>query len=147
MDSFNHALCTTCQGACCKNMPGATSPEDWGAPDVDVMQMHIGKALQSGEFVLAALPERPHEPYLMPLRTTTGCIFLRKDGCRLPDTKRPEGCRALIPSEDFPSSCHYPKGVSINHFIDRWRPYRNLLDAASEPPRIRKRRSIWSFVR
>lgn len=44
---LNADLCRSCGGACCKQVPGSTSPEDWGAPDEAAMVTRLGAALAS----------------------------------------------------------------------------------------------------
>lgn len=125
--TVNRALCAKCGGACCKKMPGATSPEDWGAPNRTVFKHRLQSGLSSGRWIIATLHEDPTILYVMPLLTGKGCIFLGPEGCAMSYYDRPEGCRLLIPSENFPD-CQYPKSiVGVRHFAEKWRQYQREL--------------------
>lgn len=46
------AQCAPCDGACCKVCPGSTSPDDWGAPDLAVMEVRLRDAPASGRWAV-----------------------------------------------------------------------------------------------
>jgi hypothetical protein len=48
LNNENPAICAPCGGQCCKHMPGAASPEDFGAPDREAMRDRLRTAFDSG---------------------------------------------------------------------------------------------------
>jgi len=64
-----------------------------------------------------------------PQSHATGCIFLLEDGCRLPESRRPGQCLALVPSLDTlidgEIRCHLqPQGSTLNA-LGNWRRFWN----------------------
>src|SRR5262245_49881544 len=136
LNRYNHELCARCQGHCCKSNPGATSPEDWGAPNVTEMIRRIADGLDSGRWVVMTAPKILTK-IIMPLKTDTGCAFLHADGCEMSDEERPEGCRTLSPNKRFPDACEYPTGVTadgkrtgVEYFGWRWVPHQYAINEA-----------------
>lgn len=134
MDSFNRKLCRACQGACCKTMPGASTPADWGAPHIRTMRRALIKAFKTGKWRLAMFAkELPGVLYIQPATTNTGCVFLSEQGCSLSDKARPQACRELIPASDFPLGCHAPVSRGENpmnaavYYAALWKPYQDLI--------------------
>jgi Fe-S-cluster containining protein len=57
--------CSRCGGICCKQAPGITSPDEWGAPDAAVMTARMRDALATGRWTIdrwEAEPWRDEEP-------------------------------------------------------------------------------------
>lgn len=54
------ADCAPC-GKCCTSVPGTTSPEDWGAPDLDAMRARLSVAFASGRWTLDLWYGEPHD--------------------------------------------------------------------------------------
>ncbi len=46
------AQCAPCGGKCCETCPGSTSPEDWGAPDLAVMEVRLRAAFATGRWAV-----------------------------------------------------------------------------------------------
>jgi hypothetical protein len=141
----NHATCSQCGGSCCKNYPAGSTPEDWGAPNVDVMRSRLRTALDSGRYTLDCwegdLPEFDHEPQYgqvyyvrpsikgnegKPLHRSYGgeCTFLTPKGCEHSFTDRPALCRLLIPDpkadpESRKFDCQYPWNLGDDKTSDK----------------------------
>lgn len=48
----NAGICSACGGNCCKSFPGSAWPEQFGAPDRQVMKERITTALSSGKWAV-----------------------------------------------------------------------------------------------
>jgi Fe-S-cluster containining protein len=150
------ARCSDCGGKCCKSYPGIAVPEDFGAPDRDLMQTKLRAALSSGrwaidwwegdprpdcdalyqaEFVRPA--NKGHEGDLFHPSWGGPCTFLRKDGCELAHDDRPRNCRGVVPRH--PESCteKHEDGtlVSKEDFVIAWIPYIGLLLSVADEVR------------
>lgn len=111
----NKALCSACQGRCCKSLPGCFLPEDFmEGGKVDWQAIENG--LQKGKFSIDYWEER-EGPSLYFLRPATKshmernthptrwvdaswggeCVFLTETGCSLSPQARPAGCLDLVP--------------------------------------------------
>jgi len=112
----SHSICKKCGGYCCKKCPGDFVPSDFGN-DRETVYNNIIDGLRKG--VLAFLTrlirrdsgclDTSHEvivirPATKPNRKNVygygECIFLGKNGCELPFSRRPTVCKYLIPVED-----------------------------------------------
>lgn len=137
------ATCSACGGKCCKNSPGITSPEDWGAPDESVMRANLAAAFQTGLYCIdwwEGHPEtgdystsgyyvRPaqkgHERQLRHAGWGGECTFLGPRGCERSFLDRPYECRAMVPRQDY--NCG--DGDSKRTMAIRWLPYHHILEA------------------
>lgn len=119
LETENPEMCARCGGKCCAYYPGITSPEQWGAPDKEVMRRRIAAALDSGRYVLddwVGNPKVEHEldlsvvaVYMVRPAVKDGkrrllnngpCTFLGNSGCDLSYTDRPRQCSNLVPGAD-----------------------------------------------
>jgi len=142
----NAAMCATCGGACCKQMPGGTHPNDWGAPDMDEMQRRISAALDSERYAIdwwEGDPRGLEEGYIgyvsqgFYIRPATKgkegrvydaswggeCTFLTATGCALAHDARPLECRTLEPK--YPLRCEQHHGKHATAIA--WIEYHDLL--------------------
>lgn len=145
-------ICGPCGGECCRYYPGIASPEDFGAPDVDVMRSRLNEALTSGrwavdwwegdprpydergddgaddyrsssEFIRPAM--KGHEGQLSHAGWSGPCTFFTEGkGCALEHDARPRNCRGLIPMVG--ASCA-EKDVSKVDYVRAWEPYLDLI--------------------
>lgn len=133
-------LCGPCGGACCKSMPGSAMPEDFGAPNRDVMRERISAALASGRWAIDWYEGDPTDgdadsaDYMRPAtkgkegRKRDGswggaCTFHGPMGCALAFEARPWECRMLEPSAG--KTCALSTGKS--HVAIAWMPYADIL--------------------
>ena len=137
-------ICGPCGGRCCKGMPGAALPEDFGLPSTD----RLVEALRSQQWAVDWWEGDPRpgrdgcdRAYFLrpatkgatrwPLDPSWGgaCVFLGDGGCTLEHEARPAGCRALEPRWD---------GKCWSHAADKreaavaWLPYRREVLAVVE---------------
>lgn len=136
----NHAICSKCEGRCCKRAPGLWSPEDLGWPDVRALthnlESHVRKGLAVfaserdeavvGGEVLFLMPPWTKAPKSAP--NTLPCALLRAHGCTLTFARRPEACRRLIPKSSF--QCPPELGASGLYLMYRWLPLQEMLRQA-----------------
>lgn len=136
-------LCTKCGGACCKRLPGAAEPEDFGAPNKRVLVKNLRAALKTGNwcfdwwegdprpgkeklsrayFVRPAIVDYTGQRFHPAWEGT--CSLLTKTGCSLSYKERPIGCRGLkpVPSLDCKATYGDKRDVAI-----AWIPYLDLL--------------------
>lgn len=141
-------LCTKCGGACCKRLPGAAEPKDFGAPSKRALVKNLRAALETGHwcfdwwegdprpgkarsgeeklsrayFVRPAIVDHVGERFHPAWEGT--CSLLTKTGCPLPYKGRPVACRGLkpVPSLDCKASYGDKRDVAI-----AWIPYLDLL--------------------
>ena len=153
---LDEARCTSCGGACCKNMPGLTTPEDWGAPDHDVMIRRLEVAFATGDWAIDWWEGDPRKRARRPLSevlyvrpsTVEGkaegrlmdpswggqCALLTPTGCPLPREGRPTMCRTLEPLPEGLGRCE-------QHFLKKdvaatWIKYQTLLRALAQHARL-----------
>jgi len=111
-------MCVRCGGSCCRLQPGHCLPSEFGSAEA------VKEALDSGRYAVVLLLDsnisarvvRPH--YKKPDRRV-GCIFHQSNGCELPWTERPYGCRMLQPRERDGEHCK-PEGISIEEAARMW---------------------------
>jgi hypothetical protein len=139
MNYLNEKMCQLCGGKCCMNLPGATLPQDWGEPLIEVLV----KALSSGKWAIDWWEGDPtgggdeingyyirpaHRGHTEIFHASWGarpCVFLGVDGCELGVEERPTGCRMLEPAED-PSGC-IVHGASKQECAVTWMPYHDII--------------------
>lgn len=146
---YNRSICRACGGKCCKTMAGASSPEDFGAPNQKLLLRNLIKLFKSGDWTIdwwdgdpteSTVPKCEQGLFIRPqhkgnravLRDPSWggeCVFLTDKGCRLPAHKRPKGCRMLEPKQDKRCVVHdYTKQRSA---ID-WMPYHTIIEMAEQ---------------
>ena len=129
-ETENHAdtpMCRQCKGLCCQGQPGV-----WVDPE---------RFLRSFDLPLPATPAAlrnmlPRELVLRnidqvtipaPRQVETGCIFLKADGCQLPENRRPGQCLALVPTletlVDGEIRCRLQPAGSTLAAIRAWRNF------------------------
>lgn len=150
------AACGPCGGKCCKSMPGIATPEDFGAPDRDVMQSRLREALSSGRWAIDWWEGDPRpdshaldaayfvRPATWDKRGTLydpswggRCTFLGVKGCELEYDARPRNCRALIPRPGTSCVETDEDGGRVNkdRYAIAWIPYIGLLLSVAEEVR------------
>jgi hypothetical protein len=111
------AACKSCGGACCKQAPGLTSPEDWGAPNRDEMVRRIAVALRSTNYGIDWWDTDVELDKTLYIRPATAkgrasrkmrdpswggrCALHTDAGCSLSFDERPFECRALKPNPNY----------------------------------------------
>jgi hypothetical protein len=149
-------LCGPCRGKCCQSYPGATSPEDWGAPDVDVMRERLTDGLQSGRWSLdwwqsddendnpilwhkiyiprPAAAGREGQRYysndtvFFGIRIPQPCTFWASTGCSLGAAARPRECRMLEPVAPGGVSCK-SRGGPLSEIALTWAPWSEVVES------------------
>lgn len=135
--------CKECGGKCCARMPGTASPEDFGAPDRDVMAYRIADVMHSGRWALDCWDGYDGDGdlngdvyYLRPATVGSeghavdrswgdACTFLTDDGCAIYPS-RPYGCRDLVPGP--PCYVATEQGSKRGGAM-MWLPYQDILRA------------------
>ena len=137
----NKNICSKCGGKCCKLMPGACYPEDFGLPN-DHSKLNAtlscgkyaidwweGDARDDFEELLKTYFVRPatknKEGVLYDPSWGGPCIFLSDDGCTLDADERPLNCKKLEPKEN--EKCILHDGVSKQNAAIAWIPYQDKL--------------------
>lgn len=131
-------FCRSC-GKCCKSLPGAHTPDDFG---IDLLE-GVRAALASGRYSLDWWEGDVVQPAEMStvlfLRPATKgkegtlfdgswggeCTFLTAAGCSLPRDKMPAECKALRPTTIKDGDC--PSELGKEAVCLAWRPYQSLL--------------------
>ena len=111
-------MCVRCKGECCLRQSGHCLPSEFETAEA------VRAAVESGKYTIVLLLDshimarvvRPH--YKDPVRKM-GCIFHHTDGCELPLSARPYGCRMLRPRERDGGHCK-PEGISIEEAGRMW---------------------------
>ena len=116
-------LCGRCDGACCKSMPGASIPSDFGNDEPEIRDKLL-ELLHGGEWAIDwwegdARDEKydlDKTYFIRPATVGTArlmdpswggrCVFLGEQGCRIFDN-RPSGCRGLEPGESGSCEVRY----------------------------------------
>jgi hypothetical protein len=140
--------CARCGGKCCKFMPGATHPEQFGAPNKQVLVQNIFHALTTGQWTVdwwegdpapderymgkcmylrPAIVGREHELEHPAWGGEAECTFLGQEGCGLEPGHRPEECRSLRVGEG--GQCG-EKDFGKKESAIAWRPYQNEIHEA-----------------
>jgi hypothetical protein len=137
----NTEVCTTCGGDCCKSLPGACFPADFGLPG-DFTKLDA--AINSGRYcidwwegdprdgkneLVQAYYVRPATRYKVGVKYDGSyggkCNFLTEQGCELVTSKRPTNCQHVEPVKDGPCVLH---GDNSKHGAAiAWLPYHDKL--------------------
>jgi Fe-S-cluster containining protein len=143
-DSFVQPdLCGPCGGKCCRNMPGAAMPSDFGTTP-DEIRARLIERLRTGRWAIDWWEGDPRPDqdevsrgyFVRPATKDSlgelldpswggDCTFRGEGGCDIFD-ERPSGCRGLKPAQDS-------KGCEDVHSGKRdcaiaWVPYRLLIE-------------------
>jgi len=138
----NKELCEKCRGECCKTLPGACYPEDFGLPS-DFTKLDT--ALSSRRYAIDWWEGDPREgkdelPCGYFIRPATKdkigilhdpswggeCTFLTKTGCELLADNRPLNCKKLEPKKTKPCLIHNDSGK--RQAAIAWIPYHKKLE-------------------
>ena len=93
-------MCRQCRGLCCQGHPGV-----WVDPERFFKAFDLPKT-SSPETLHGLLPRelllRDIDGVAIPAPQTreNGCVFLEREGCRLPENRRADQCLALVPTLD-----------------------------------------------
>jgi Fe-S-cluster containining protein len=137
---LNIKLCKECGGACCKRLPGAAFPKDFGEKS---LLENLVKAFKRNKWAIDWWEGDPTGKnklekayYIRPkikgadnlFDPTFGgeCIFLNNKGCELPPEERPLSCKLLEPK---------PKGKNCIHHLGNekqkaaltWLPFTDMI--------------------
>ena len=134
----NKKICTECGGLCCKTMPGACMPSDFGLPgNFD----KLNQALESGKYCIDWWEGDPRENkeeyecgyFVRPAtKDKVGikhdpswggvCCLLNEFGCTLNIADRPFDCRNLEPKTGEGKNCINHGKPKVDAAIE-WLPY------------------------
>lgn len=129
INNLNKKACKTCEGACCKKLPGCLFPNDLNIVD----KQSILSLIKTGNYSIDYW-ETEEQLYFLRPATVEGkgilldpswggtCVFLGANGCTLSNDSRPYGCRILEPEEN---SCDAHDGGKHESAI-AWEPFRSL---------------------
>jgi len=130
--------CSSCQGGCCKSMPGCCTPEDVKRifPG-ETLKESVTKALETGQFSIDWYEDDQPLYFIRP-STLTGagkiydpswggqCVFLSETGCKLGDN-RPMNCKMLKPRTASNASCIINLKFNLKKVFGRlWRKHIDL---------------------
>ena len=132
------AACKTC-GQCCKSLPGAHVPDDFGLDLIESVRAKLASgryALDWWEGDVAESRELDSVLYLRPAtkrlegKVFDGswggeCTFLTPSGCSLARPDMPAECKALRPRSSRKGDC--PSTFGKQEVALAWRPYQSLL--------------------
>jgi hypothetical protein len=131
-------FCASC-GKCCKSLPGAHLPNDFG---IDLVE-GVRSALATGRYAIdwweGDVIDGGDLSSVMFIRPATKgkegtvfdpswggeCTFLTTSGCSLPREKMPSECKALRPMAHEHGEC--PSELDKKSVALAWRPYQSLL--------------------
>lgn len=140
-------VCGACGGNCCKSMPGAAMPSDFGS-SAEEIAANLSDAFATGKWAIDWWEGDPRDDggddldraYFIRPATTGGrglfdpswggrCVFLGDAGCEIFE-RRPSGCRGLEPS---PPDCKVQHSGKQDAAI-AWLPLHNeILESARRP--------------
>lgn len=147
-DYVRPAVCAPCGGRCCKTLPGAAMPEDFGADEATIRAVMVSR-LKTGEWSIDwwegdPRPDHYEEErgYFLRPATLGGrgdvfdpsnggqCVlFDEGKGCRTFET-RPTGCRGLEPGPAA-GKCS-PRYASKQDAAIAWLPYAAMIVEVGE---------------
>ena len=153
----DRSICAACGGYCCKRVPGAALPGDFG-DGKEMIEARVSTALATGYWAIDWWDGDPREGetemgrafFLRPSTKEDahrrifrglwpseggGCVFLRSNGCSLEHDQRPFTCRELVPVEGG-RGCYSsdemlkrPGGENSKRVCTlEWLPYQQLLE-------------------
>jgi len=134
-------VCAKCGGKCCKTMPGATKPSQWGSDNYEIKN-NIEQALNSGNYSVDFYEDSDpvyHKIYYirpsvvgsksMISNVPSGtCSFLTPKGCSLDHEHRPVECQNLEAVDPGGSSCQpSSEDFKLENIVRSWEPYQNII--------------------
>jgi len=135
---LNEEMCKKCQGRCCKFLPGAYFPEDFGITNSKEFLEIVHGLIKKGKYAIdwwEGYEDYKHGYFIRP--ATKGkegiifdpawgggepCVFLTDNGCSLKLEDRPTGCRMLEPKSEENGKCICHSG-SKKGAADAWWKY------------------------
>jgi len=146
MKTMNAAMCTLCGGQCCKRLPGAYSPTQFGFTGSNAFIVY--QLLRLPNLCIDWFGEGENKVfYLRPRKINEGtvaekkrfpgsCIFLNeKTGCQLSEKNRPLQCLKLVPNyfHETKLAVCLPEDNSktdVEGMRERWQPFQPWLKVA-----------------
>lgn len=138
----NRELCSMCNGACCKRMPGIVHPKQLKTIDKKSLFLLYQNGYQFDYYEYDD-DDNKKGYYLRPQTTKSigqlvdpswggTCIFFEDHlGCKLSFDQRPLQCQTLIPQkEDNEYKCHTDNSSPVKTKLDyakAWEPYETLI--------------------
>jgi len=147
--NLNTSMCAKCGGECCKEQPGITLPQQWGATAEEMLD-NLAAAFTAGRWAIdwwegdvdpdGDLDDvyfvRPHavgfdaDTLFHGAGHNRRCTFLSNTGCTLTAETRPDGCLALIPNK--PHTCELKNDDHAKKkYAWAWHPYQDVVLAAA----------------
>ena len=146
----NTPVCTSCGGACCKNMPGIAFPSDFGLPSIEGEQK-LKDAFLSGKWTMEVYVGNPFLFYTRIVRPAVKgyenilisgsridamkgvysvgvCSLLMENGCPLETNMRPHQCQFTEPQETRPCPYHGLSDIR-KEAASLWFPFQALLES------------------
>jgi len=142
---LNKNICKRCGGICCKKMPGACLPDDFGEPLLE----NLTQAFRSGFYAVDwwegdptgkdmfaygyfVRPKVKGENKIYSPSWGGECIFLKTTGCELKPEDRPANCRLLEPKEDENGElkCELHE-INKKLVAIAWIPFHNIIHEAT----------------
>jgi len=130
-ETVNASICGPCGGACCRQGPGTTAPQDFGSSPQEMLESMILRlssgmwiaeryfspfVIDDGESVTHVIADVSEILAIRPGTKRTGaCVFWQSGkGCTIFDT-RPTGCRTLVPvaSHVLDHACRQPHADGV----------------------------------
>lgn len=153
VDTFERpGVCGPCGGKCCKGMPAAAFPIDFGATS-EAMLQSLTEKLSTGRWAIDWWEGNPSDDsagdgieqayFVRPAVRGNGqlfdpswggpCTFHSSTGCEI-FSERPQGCRGLEPS-DPPGKCT-PRHSTKQDAAIAWLPFHSLILQAADAARV-----------
>lgn len=154
LNTESSAMCGSCGGKCCKNLPGSTHPDEWGDNPQQIRNA-IVEALLSGKWAVDCWDGDPRPGkswddddalscamYVRPRRKGAPvwdkawsdgrhpCILLTPTGCSLSHDARPSECRGLVPHPEGAMKCESSEEFDKRQNAIAWIPYQGIIDEA-----------------
>lgn len=134
----NRAVCSKCDGQCCKSMGCHISPSDLREISVDsiISLMEETNCIAIDWYEGSPIDEHDHNPYYYLRIKNVGssmidpswggtCSLLGDDGCPILFQYRPRGARRLEPGTNSKKDCK--DGYTKKQCAIDWMPYREIL--------------------
>ena len=137
--------CSKCKGQCCKSQSCPVFPTDLEKVDKESIINLIGKGYcfdywegnptdnikYNGLIAYFIRPKhKNYEDRLIDATWGGECIFLTDEGCKLLESERPSGGKAVIPKEGFPNNCVVINGWNKKDCAVSWLEYHNIIKSA-----------------
>lgn len=141
-DCENRDICAECGGTCCKQLPGAAMPADFGGADLGLLT----EAFKSGKWAVDWWEGDPTDgdldrAYWIRPAIRGGhnlfdpswggtCIFHGDDGCALDLQDRPQECRELQPVPKPRDGC-VATGITKKEAAIAWIEHFDVIEEAA----------------